>query len=281
MTAIRASIVIPVYNGMPYLPRAVDSALAQTWPDLEVIVVDNASTDGGSAWLEALTDPRVRVVRRASTQPVEDNWTQAIAESRGDVVKLICADDEIVPHALERQIGQLMAHESVVLAASRRRIIDARGEVMRATHGLGSMSGVVQGRTALAAVCMSGSNLLGEPAAILFRGDAIRGAMPWRATWPYMLDVATYAQLLETGDAYCDQEVLASFRVSATSWSSQLVGQQYAQFRAWRDDLLARGIVRFSAAQRLRSDANLRARAMARQVYFRRAARQARRSATP
>ena len=46
-----ASIVIPVYNGMPFLPEAVASALAQDYRDLEVVVVENGSTDGTAEWL--------------------------------------------------------------------------------------------------------------------------------------------------------------------------------------------------------------------------------------
>ncbi len=61
---------------------------------------------------------------------------------------------------------------------------------------------------------------------MLFDGDAIRAAMPWRADWPYMIDVATYAKVLAHGSVVCDPEVLASFRLSASSWSSSLLDQQ-------------------------------------------------------
>lgn len=276
MAADLVSIVIPVYNGMPTLPAAVSGALAQTYRDLEVVVLDNASTDGGSDWLREQHDPRLRVIHRDVLQPAADNWTQAIAESRGSFVKLLCADDLIEPRTIEVQVADLVAAPSAVMASARRRVIDASGRVMRERHGLGSLRGVVDGTAAIRYCCVAGTNVLGEPSAVLFRGDEIRRAMPWTATWPYLIDLATYAQVLRSGGVVCNPEVLASFRVSATSWSASLIGQQYAQFRAWRDALLAGGDIRLSGAERARSDVNLRVRAFARQQYFRRAQRRSR-----
>ena len=69
------SIVIPVFNGMPYVQDAVRSALRQTYKNLEIHVLDNSSDDGTAPWLMSLEDPRLRVHFRDATQPVGDNWT--------------------------------------------------------------------------------------------------------------------------------------------------------------------------------------------------------------
>ncbi len=71
----RVSIVVLNYNYATYLPLAVDSALAQSHPDVEVVVVDDGSTDGSAAVLDRYAD-RVRVVRKA-------NGGQAIGDERG------------------------------------------------------------------------------------------------------------------------------------------------------------------------------------------------------
>ena len=274
-----ASIVIPVYNGMPYLVDAVHSALAQDYPSLEVVVVENHSTDGSAEWLREQADPRLRVVYRDVTQPAGDNWTQAIQESRGDFVKLMCADDLIEPAILTRQVADIRAQPGAVMAASRRRIIDDTGAVLKQAHGLGSLRGNVQGPAAVRDCLLAGTNTLGEPAAILFEGDAVRSAMPWRSQWPYMIDVATYAVVLGLGSVVCDHSVLASFRVSATSWSSSLLAEQPAQFRGWRESLTSTHQVRWSRWDALRSELALRARTLGRRVYFTRVARRAKKRA--
>ena len=279
VTAELASIVVPVYNGMPYLREAIGSALAQEYPYLEIVVIDNASTDGSGEWLDSIDDRRLRVVHRQSTQPAPENWTQAINESQGTYVKLMCADDLIDPHTIEIQVADLKANAGAVMAASRRRIIDARGTTMKANHGLESLSGVVDGAVALRNCCLAGTNTLGEAAAVLFDGDRIRAAMPWTATWPYMTDLATYANVLRDGMVVCDKRVLAAFRVTASSWSSTLLDEQPRQFRGWRDSVTSSGQVPFSRLDRLRSEVSLRARTLGRRIYFKKVARDARKAA--
>ena len=273
MNSPLASIVIPVYNGMPYLRDALECALTQTYSNLEIVVIENHSTDGTAEYLHSTNEPRLRVVYRTSTQPAAENWTQAIAESRGDFVKLMCADDLISSDAISLQVASLMSQAGAVLAACRRRIIDDRGDVLKESHGLGRLSGRVSGAEAVRACLLAGTNVLGEPAAVLMSGPLVRAAMPWHPEWPYMIDVATYADVLRSGDAVCSRDVLASFRVSANSWSSQLLTQQPIQFRGWRDGVIASGQVPFSRLDRLVSEANLRVRTLGRRAYFRKVAR--------
>ncbi len=278
MTSPLVSIVIPVYNGMPYLRDALSCAISQTYGNLEIVVIENNSADGTSEWLRSVSDPRLRVVYRTSTQPAAENWTQAVAESRGDFVKLMCADDLIAPHAIETQVADLQAHPRAVLAACRRRVIDDRDVVLKTSHGLGRMSGSVEGSKAVRGILRSGTNLLGEPAAVLMNGPLVRAAMPWHPEWPYVIDVATYVDVLKHGDAFCEREVMASFRISPSSWTSQLLGEQPRHFRGWREELVASGKVRFSGVDRIVSEVNLRSKTFARGLYIKRVARRAARS---
>ncbi len=275
MSTPLVSIVIPVYNGMPFLRDALDCALGQTYANLEIVVIENNSADGTAEYLQGVADDRLRVVYRTSTQPAAENWTQAVSESRGDFVKLMCADDLIALTAIEQQVSALLAHPGSVLAACRRRIIDDRGDELKESHGLGRLSGRISGEKAVRDCLLAGTNVLGEPAAVLMNGPLVRAAMPWHPEWPYMIDVATYADVLRSGDAVCEREVLASFRVSANSWSSQLLTQQPIQFRGWRDGVIASGQVPFSRLDRLVSEANLRVRTLGRRAYFRKVARRA------
>ena len=108
---------------MPYLPRAIDSALAGLSDDDELIVVENGSTDGTSEWLETVDD-RVRVLRANQPRGAAENWTAACEASSGEWVKLLCADDLVLHGGLERQLAAAESHPGVVLVGSRRRVID-------------------------------------------------------------------------------------------------------------------------------------------------------------
>jgi glycosyltransferase involved in cell wall biosynthesis len=87
------SIVIPVHNGGEHLIDSVRSALDQDYPNLEVVVIDNASNDGAVDLLHRLEDPRLQVHRYDELIPAADNWTRAVQAGKGTYTKLLCADD--------------------------------------------------------------------------------------------------------------------------------------------------------------------------------------------
>ena len=266
------SIVIPVYNGMPYVQDAVRSALAQTYNNLEIHVLDNQSNDGTTEWLMSLDDSRVRVHIRDSTQPVGDNWTEATSLATGDFTKLMCADDVLLDHAIESQVEILQAHDQVALVASQRNVIDMNGKSLITNYGLGGLRGVVPGASVLRACLLAGTNLLGEPVSVLFRTQALRNAMPWRSEFGYLTDLATYAQVLDQAEAYFLPGAVAEFRISATSWSSRVLHEQPKDFKRWRSSAIEEFNVRWNLLDRIRSAFSLKVRTIVRRIYFRRVA---------
>lgn len=266
------SIVIPVYNGMPYVQDAVRSALGQTYPNLEIHVLDNHSSDGTTEWLRSLNDPRVRIHFRDCTQPVGDNWTEATSFATGEFTKLMCADDVLLNHAIESQVRVLQGHDDLALVASQRNVIDMDGKPLITNYGLGSLRGVVSGSRVLRACLLAGTNVLGEPVSVLFRTNPLKNAMPWRSDFGYLTDLATYAYVLNQGDAYFLHGAVAEFRVSGTSWSSQVLHEQPKDFRRWRSSAIDEFNVPWTPLDRIRSAFSLKVRTIVRRIYFRRVA---------
>lgn len=270
------SIVIPVYNGMPYLVEALDSTLAQDYANLEIVVIDNASTDGTSEFLSKLIDPRLRVVHRSATQPAAANWTEAVTHAGGSLIKLMCADDLLQPGAVTKQVAVLQAHAGAGLVANRRAIVNGAGQVIKRQHGLDGLRGQVDGIDAIRACLHAGTNLLGEPACVLFRAEVIHAAMPWEDRWPYMTDMATYAKALLSTSVVCDPHPIATFRISATSWSSALLKDQPKQFAGWRAHITQDPQIHWSTLDQVKSNMNLALRTTARRIFFVREQRAAR-----
>lgn len=128
--APRVSIGLPVFDGERYLERAAESLLAQTYQDFELIVVDNASSDGTEAIGRALAarDPRVRYVRNETNIGAAPNFNRAFELSRGEYFKWAAHDDLCAPELIERCVSALDTDPDVVLAYPRTRIIDADDE---------------------------------------------------------------------------------------------------------------------------------------------------------
>jgi len=103
------TIVTPAFNTVQYVGRAITSALNQSMPDVEVIVVDDGSTDGTLAAIErcAARDTRVRVIAQPNGG-VSKARNRAIAEARAPYIALLDSDDEWMPHYLERQLNVLV-----------------------------------------------------------------------------------------------------------------------------------------------------------------------------
>ncbi len=130
----RATFVIGAYDSAATLRRAIDAVLAQTVSDLELIVVDDGSTDGSRAIAEAAAhrDDRVRVVAMGANAGIARSLNAAVAQARAPVVAVQDADDYSVPERLERQLAVLDAQPEVAVVGSRMHEVDGRGRELSA-----------------------------------------------------------------------------------------------------------------------------------------------------
>lgn len=229
------SVVVPIYNGLPYLIEAIDSVLAQTYSNIELVLVDGGSSDGSREWVEAFEHPRVIKEYLEKGTPAAGTWTRASELATGEYVKLLCQDDLLHPTAIELQVSDLESHPSAGLAIAQRDIIDAHGKVLSKARGCAGLKpGLVNGVHALEVGAWKGTNIFGEPVAVLFRAASMREALPWDDAQPFLLDMFFYAKILKVSDAVVRLEPIGAFRISSSSWSTRLVKAQRQQFIAWQ-----------------------------------------------
>ena len=125
----RLSIGLPVYNGDQFLGDAIDTLLAQTFTDFELIIADNASTDGTEAICRdrAARDARIRYIRHDVNRGAMYNFNLVVELARGEYFKWAAHDDKHEPTYLERCVEALDRHPDVVLACTRLIDIDEQG----------------------------------------------------------------------------------------------------------------------------------------------------------
>ena len=124
----RVSVIIPTYNRLDYVQEAIDSVLAQTYTDYELIVVDDGSTDGTGDTLKARYGDRIRYLWQENQGwPAARNHGVSIAQ--GEYIAQLDSDDLWLPEKLVRQVPVLDACPEAVLVFSHVMQIDAEGGV--------------------------------------------------------------------------------------------------------------------------------------------------------
>jgi len=173
MTAPLVSILIPAYNREDLIVPCIQSALDQTVQELEVVVVDNESTD--NTWQVchafAAKDKRVRVFRDPLNIGPVRNWQRCIQEARGRYGKILFSDDLIEPAFLERTLPFLQSPDvGFVFTAAR---IGAEAGKGLITYQIGSAAGTMEARDFIEAALFDG-NVPVSPGCALFRMEDLR-----------------------------------------------------------------------------------------------------------
>ncbi|MFH1039279.1 MAG: glycosyltransferase [PVC group bacterium] len=127
----KVSICIPTYNQGRFLGECLQSALNQTYRDIEIIVSVNHCTDNTDEVLGQFSDPRLRIVRPGQFLPVKDNFTFCISRSRGEYFCYVCSDDLFLPEFIESQASFLDRYPSVAFVYCAVERIDEAGKTIR------------------------------------------------------------------------------------------------------------------------------------------------------
>lgn len=218
------SILIPTYNRARYVGEAVASALAQDYPNLEIIVHDDASTDDTQAVLQPFrADPRLRVITTKANHGMLGGWNYIVKKAQGEYLKFLASDDLLAPQAVSHLVAALEAHPTAALATCRRRFIDAEGRVT-CTLGFAGKSAVVSGTEHAHWILTTlRENKIGEPTAVLYRRRDAQRAGEYDATFSQFADFEYWLRLLACGDIAYVHEPLCSFRVHAGSNTSAAI----------------------------------------------------------
>ena len=204
------SICIPAYNYARFLPDAIESVLAQTFRDFELVIVDNCSTDTTAEVVAryAARDHRIRYVCNEVNVGAQENLNRCLRNASGEFVKVLCADDLLAPECIARMVAVFADHPKVSLVASSRQLVDATLRPIRKIAFSRRFRVLPAAR--VINLCLFNGNYIGEPSAVLFRRqDALRG---FDTTYAQLIDLEMWFHLLERGDFATVPDTLCIFR---------------------------------------------------------------------
>jgi glycosyltransferase involved in cell wall biosynthesis len=213
------SVLMSVYNGEKYLAPAMDSILAQTFGDFELIVIDDGSKDSSPAMLREYErrDPRVKLTVRGN-KGLTVTLNEAFAQSRGKYLARMDCDDVALPGRFARQAAFLDAHPDVVCAGSYFQLIDGAGRLLTTlrppTGDAEIQDKLVHGHTA---IC--------HPAAMI-RRSAMEQVNGYDVRFKTTQDLDLWLRLGEVGKLANVAEPLLRFRLHESSVSETKREQQ-------------------------------------------------------
>lgn len=208
----RVSVLIPAYNAADFLQEAVESVLSQTMDDLELIVLDDGSTDNTRAILERLaaTDPRMRVISRPN-KGASQSRNELIEAARAPILAMMDADDICMPDRLERQLARLEADPELVAVSANCLMIDPEGRPIR-TNDLPPDHETIEARH----LEMPPNCAMAHPA-LMVRRAALERIGGYHHDYLWAEDVDLYLRLGEIGKLANLEEVLLNYRLHPKS----------------------------------------------------------------
>ncbi|MFF0490357.1 glycosyltransferase [Nocardia sp. NPDC004068] len=239
------SICVPAYNAARTLETTLRSILDQDL-DFEVAVLDNASTDATAEIAHSFDDHRVHPHHNDRLLPIGENWNKAVALSSGELVKVVCADDILLPGALKAQVD-LLADREIACAAAKFEVIDESGAVEETDLGLPGLLGPQPAGALMRTIVRRGPADFGPTAAAMFRRRDFERAGGFRGDLVFPMDVDLFARVCEFGLFYGMPTILAAWRNSSfnlcsnTSTVSKLTEMARFHHRLGREypDLIA------------------------------------------
>ena len=246
------SVCIPTYLGDKTLGAAIESVLAQTYTDFELIVIDDGSPDDTRAVVERFSDHRIVYLRNEKNLGPQGNWNRCLDVASGDYFKLLPHDDLLHPCCLERQVKVLDAdtEKRIALVFCARQVLGPDARLLMQRGYPGGREGPIDRDVLIRACVRRGTNLIGEPGAVLMRKATAGKVGLFDVTNPYVIDLDYWFRLLAHGDAHFCAEPLAAFRVSAGSWSVAIGARQSADFRNFVQRMAVLGVAPGSAFDR-------------------------------
>ena len=211
MTASFVSVLMPVYNASRYVREAVESVLAQSHDALELIAIDDASSDGSYELLQELAarDPRVRVFRQARNQGIVAARNRAFREASAsaEFCAILDADDVCEPDRLALQVEFLRAHPEHALVGGHTLIINEASQVI----------GIRRYPTDYARICktITRYNPIAQPA-VMLRRSLLPSAEPYDTAYPRCQDYALWLQLAAAHPIANLDRAILRYRVSQT-----------------------------------------------------------------
>lgn len=211
------SVVVPAYNAGRYLRPAVDSILAQSYRDFELIVIDDGSTDGSMESISAIPDERLRIVRNPRNLGLVATRNRGIELARAPLMAILDSDDVARVDRLEKQVARFRDDPALALLGSCADIIDDDGRV------IGAIDPELYGHEEIKRQLLNRNRFV--QSSVILRLDVVRAVGGYPQDYDVAEDYALWLRLAETHHVANIPERLVQYRVHGSQISQRKVAR--------------------------------------------------------
>ena len=185
MTTPKISVCMPMFNASRYLRECIDSILAQTFTDFELLIADDGSSDNSVEIVESYTDPRIRLIRRPHDYIATLNCL--LSEARGEYIARMDADDVMLPNRLQLQVDYMDANPEVDVLG---------GGIIVFGDGLESQLNCIE---TVSMIEMIDSCALAHPTVMMRRSTLKKNSWRYNRDYAYAEDYELWIRMLKSG----------------------------------------------------------------------------------
>jgi glycosyltransferase involved in cell wall biosynthesis len=213
----KVSVLIPTYNSAAFLDDAIQSVLAQTFSDFELIIADNSSTDNSAEIIAPyLSDKRIKYFVNDRNLGSTGNFNKCLSLATGELIKCLCSDDILHHETVEKFVFVMDRYPEVSLVSSHFHEFGNGTKLV-----VPPFSGLADGKKIIAEV-LAGKNFLGNPSQVMFRRKDLRiGLFKEISVWN--VDLEFFFRILSLGKGYIIPEVLSYTRLHPGAQSQTMV----------------------------------------------------------
>jgi len=208
------SICIPSYNSAEFIEETIQSVTQQSYSNIELIITDDGSIDDTVKRIEkviANCQIPLNFQKSKKNTGIEANWNHCLSLAKGKYIKLLPADDTLSPNCVTEQVKQFEMHDDIVLVFCARKIVTRSGKALLNARFYNNQK--VSNKSLLKRCILSGTNVIGEPGAVLFRHDIAQRIGAFNGNKPYVIDLDYWVRLLSHGHAIALSDTLCTFRI--------------------------------------------------------------------
>ena len=228
------SVCVPTFNGSRWLREAIVSALSQTYVDLEVLIVDDKSTDSTLDTARSFSDSRIRIEVNSRNLGIVGNRNRCIELSKGPYIKFLFQDDILYPSCIEKMVQTLEDNENVGMAFAPRDIlienpadpyqVGFRSHHARSYENFGTLRDVNRG-IELFTTWLSNNfseNWVGEPSSVMLRKKSIQDVGLFNTKMQSCSDMEMWIRMMYFYDVAFINEPLSTFRYHTCSAGARI-----------------------------------------------------------